>query len=134
MNDLTRPSHGPESAVPAPESRKRRFPFDLLESSPRGRSDVRKAWLLAIAADWVQIVLMPLFAGGAISPVNDLLDVIVAVFMVRLLGFHPALLPAFIAELVPGLGLFPTWTISVWFATRGLGKAADRSPSGSPRS
>jgi hypothetical protein len=123
MNDLTRPSHAPENAIPAPAGSARRFPFNMLESSPRSRSDVRKAWLLAIAADWTQIVLMPLFAGGAISPANDLLDVIVAVFMVKLLGWHPAFLPTFIAELVPGLGLFPTWTISVWFATRGLGKA-----------
>lgn len=86
-------------------------------------SNVRKAWLLAILADFLQIVLFPLFGAGVISPANDLLDLTVAVFMIRLLGWHPALLPTFIAELIPGLGLFPTWTLSVWIATQGLSRS-----------
>jgi hypothetical protein len=102
----------------------------LAGSAPRSRSDIRKAWLLAILADGVQIVLMPLFVGGALSPGNDILDVIIAVAMIRLLGWHPAFLPTFIAELVPGLGLFPTWTISVWFATRGLKNRTSGSAAG----
>jgi hypothetical protein len=78
----------------------------------------RVAWILAITADFVQIALMPFFSEGVASPANDVLDLIVGVCMVRLLGWHPALLPTLIAELVPGLDLVPTWTIAVWFATR----------------
>jgi hypothetical protein len=86
------------------------------------RMDIRRAWLIAILADWLQIVLLPLFGAGGLSPAQDLLDLTVAVVMVRLLGWHPALLPTFVAELIPGLDLFPTWTVSVWIATRGLAK------------
>jgi len=73
---------------------------------------------IALAADIVQIAVLPLFAPGLASPFEDGLDVVVGIVMVILLGWHPAFLPALIAELVPGLDLFPTWTAAVWFATR----------------
>jgi hypothetical protein len=38
--------------------------------------------------------------------------------MVRMVGWHFAFLPTFVAELVPGVDLIPTWTAAVWFATR----------------
>jgi hypothetical protein len=98
-----------------------------LQSTPLDPTDVdaarRTAWLIAIAADFLQIVAMPLFAGGVVSPANDLLDVIVCVFMIRLLGWHPAFLPSLVAELVPVLGLVPTWTAAVWLVTRGKPRA-----------
>jgi len=87
--------------------------FDL-PNDPRHRL----AWLIAIAADCVQIAGLPLFAAGAISPADDLLDMIVALLLVRLLGWHWAFLPSLVAELVPGLDLFPTWTAAVYFVTR----------------
>jgi hypothetical protein len=80
-----------------------------------------RAWVarfLAIAADVVQIVGFPLFAGGAASPWNDALDLLVAGAMTLLIGWHWAFLPSFFAELVPGLDLVPTWTLAVFFATR----------------
>ncbi len=82
---------------------------------------VRTARLLAIAADVVQIALAPLFVGGGASPVNDALDVAMAAAMTWLVGWHWAFLPSFVAELVPGLDLVPTWTAAVFFATRGRG-------------
>jgi len=89
---------------------------DFLKSlkSPRHRS----AWLIAIAADALQIVALPLFAEGALSPLDTLLDLAVAVALIRLLGWHWAFLPTLAAELVPGLDLFPTWTAAVFFVTR----------------
>lgn len=72
-----------------------------------------------MAADLLQIVVFPLFAGGAASPWNDALDVAVAGAMIWLVGWHWSFLPSFLAELVPGLDLVPTWTASVFFATRG---------------
>jgi hypothetical protein len=69
-------------------------------------------------ADATQIVFLPAFAPGWLSPLNNILDVVVAVIMVRMLGWHFAFLPSFVAELVPVLDLVPTWTAAVWFATR----------------
>jgi hypothetical protein len=79
---------------------------------------VRAARLFAVAADIVQILVFPLFAPGLASPWNNALDLLVALAMVWLIGWHWAFLPSFFAELVPGLDLVPTWTAAVFFATR----------------
>lgn len=78
----------------------------------------RLAWILAIAADAIQITVFPLFAQGAVSPADTALDVLVAALLIRLLGWHWAFLPTFAAELLPGFDLFPTWTAAVFFVTR----------------
>jgi hypothetical protein len=74
---------------------------------------LRAAWIVAIAADALQIAAFPFFAEGFLSPANDVLDVIASVTLVRLLGWHPALLPTLAAELLPGVDLVPTWTAAV---------------------
>jgi hypothetical protein len=66
-----------------------------------------------IAADAVQVCVFPLFAEGALSPADDVLDLAVAAILVRLLGWHWEFLPAFAAELVPGVDLVPFWTFAV---------------------
>ena len=71
------------------------------------------AMILAVAADALQVFVLPLFAEGALSPADDLLDLGVAAILVRLLGWHWEFLPAFAAELVPGLDLVPFWTFAV---------------------
>jgi hypothetical protein len=73
----------------------------------------RAAVILAIAADALQIFVLPLFSEGALSPADDVLDLAVAVILVRLLGWHWEFLPAFAAELVPGVDLVPFWTFAV---------------------
>lgn len=73
----------------------------------------RTAMVLAMAADAAQIFVMPLFAEGALSPADDLLDVGIAVILVRLLGWHWEFLPAFAGELIPGVDLVPFWTFAV---------------------
>ena len=77
------------------------------------RSRFRAALALAIVADAVQIVIFPLFAEGAISPLDDILDLTVMVALIRLIGWHWEFLPSFIAEFVPGLDLVPFWTLAV---------------------
>jgi len=69
--------------------------------------------ILAVAADAAQIFVMPLFAEGALSPADDLLDLGVAAILVRLLGWHWEFLPAFLAEIVPGVDLVPFWSFAV---------------------
>ena len=78
-----------------------------------GRWRFQSAMLLAIAADALQIFVFPLFAEGALSPADDILDLTVAAILVRLLGWHWEFLPAFAGELVPGVDLVPFWTLSV---------------------
>ncbi len=80
---------------------------------------VRAARGIAIAADFLQIVVFPVFLPGAASIVNDALDAAVALAMLALVGWHWAFLPTFLAELVPFFDLVPTWTAAVFFATRG---------------
>jgi|SRR5882672_4861275 len=78
----------------------------------------RLAWLVAMAADTIQIVGFPLFVEGAVSPADSALDLVAGVILVRLLGWHWAFLPSLAAELIPGMDLFPTWTAAVWYVTK----------------
>ena len=90
--------------------------FDFLKTvkSP----EHRKAWFVAILADTIQIVGLPLFVAGGVSPADTVLDLATAAILSRILGWHWAFLPTIAAELVPGLDLFPTWTAAVFFVTR----------------
>jgi hypothetical protein len=90
--------------------------FDFLKAikSPKHRL----AWLVAIAVDAIQIVALPLFAPGGLSPMDVVLDTAAAGILIELLGWHWAFLPTLAAELVPGFDLFPTWTAAVFFVTR----------------
>jgi hypothetical protein len=81
---------------------------------------LRTAYLVAIGADCLQILLFPLFAEGFISPFDDALDLAVGFALVRLVGWRVEFLPSFAAKLVPGLDLVPTWTLALFLATRGL--------------
>jgi hypothetical protein len=76
-------------------------------------SRFRVAMILAIVADALQIFVFPLFAEGALSPADDMLDLVVAIVQVQLLGWHWEFLPTFVAELVPGVDLVPFWTLAV---------------------
>ena len=78
----------------------------LLESPVLTRTRVRTAYAIAVATDALQLVLGPV--GWAL--VDEALDVVAAVAMWRILGFHPLLLPTFIVEFLPVTDLLPTWT------------------------
>lgn len=82
------------------------------------RAEHRVAWLVAMAADAIQIIGFPLFVEGVASPADAALDLIVGVVLIRLLGWHWAFLPSIAAEMIPGVDLFPTWTAAVWYVTR----------------
>lgn len=88
-------------------------------------SEVRLAWLVAVSVDALQIAFLPLFVEGALSPADTLLDLTAAAILIRLLGWHWAFLPSLLAELVPGLDLFPTWTAAVFYVTRSLQPSGD---------
>ena len=88
----------------------------------------RTALSIALFADALQIVLFPLFGEGGLSPANDLLDIAVAWTLTRLLGWHWAFVPSFLAELVPGLDLVPTWTLAVLIVTRQMNPSRPEPP------
>ena len=73
----------------------------------------RAALILAVAADAFQLILYPMFLGGALSPANDVLDIVVGGALIGLLGWHWEFVPSFLAELVPGLDLAPIWVLAV---------------------
>ena len=87
----------------------------------------RPAWFVAMAADFIQLAAFPFFFPGALSPADAVLDVVVGAVLTKLLGWHWAFLPSFVAELVPGLDLFPSWTAAVFYVTavRGGSSQAD---------
>ena len=87
------------------------MPDDAFLNSPRSR--YRAAMVVAVVADALQIVCFPLFTEGALSPLDDVLDVVVGVALFRLLGWHWEFLPSLVAELVPGVDLVPFWTLAV---------------------
>ncbi|MFN0152045.1 MAG: hypothetical protein ACKVU1_15195 [bacterium] len=81
----------------------------------------RRVWIargIAVVADALQIVALPAFSAGLLSPFDEIIDLGVGAIMVVLLGWHIAFLPTFLAEIVPFVDLFPTWTAAVLFATR----------------
>jgi len=101
---------------PLDPSQARTTPADPSPRSARWRYGRHIAALaIAIAADAIQIGLLPLFMEGATSPWNDALDIGVGAALIALLGWNKAFLPALLGELVPFLNLFPTWTATVVF-------------------
>ena len=86
--------------------------------APPGKARLIAAWSVAVIADAIQIVLFPIFGPGLVSPWDDAVDLAVGGLLIALLGWHWAFAPAFVAEIVPGLDLVPTWTAAVFLARR----------------
>jgi hypothetical protein len=80
---------------------------------PGARTRFRTAMIVAVVADALQILVFPAFAEGALSPADDVLDLVVAGVLVSLLGWHWEFLPSFLAKLAPGVDLVPFWTLAV---------------------
>jgi hypothetical protein len=78
----------------------------LAEAPSLTPARVRSAYAIAVITDAVQMILGPF--GWAFA--DEILDVIAAVAMWRLLGFHPLLLPTFAIEFLPVSDMLPLWT------------------------
>ena len=107
---------------------------DAITITPRMRFQV--AMVLAIVADALQIILLPLFVEGAESPADDVLDLGVGVALIGLLGWHWEFVPSFLAKLVPGVDIVPFWTLavaSVYRKSKRIAVAAEEGPE-QPRS
>jgi hypothetical protein len=77
------------------------------------RRQKRIALCIAAFADLTQVALAPLFAEGALSPLDDVLDVFTAAALMLTLGWRWRTLFALVLELIPGMALFPSWTAVV---------------------
>ncbi|HEY6893750.1 MAG TPA: hypothetical protein VI258_06265 [Rhodanobacteraceae bacterium] len=77
------------------------------------RRRIRFAYVVAVVTDALQVLLGPFGWTAA----DELLDVVAAFLTIRLLGFHPLLLPTFLLELVPVADMLPTWTGCVAIVT-----------------
>jgi hypothetical protein len=64
------------------------------------------AFAVAIAADGIQLLLGPL--GWTFF--DEITDVVSAIVVSLLLGFHPLFLPTFVVEIIPVVDMLPTWT------------------------
>ena len=77
------------------------------------------AFAVAVGADLIQLPITALEDAGAFLVPGELADFVVDCFVMvvttALLGFHWALLPSLIVEMVPELDLIPTWTGCVAF-------------------
>ena len=70
------------------------------------RTRIVLAVAIAVVADFLQVVLLPLEWAF----VQQIVDVIATALIILVLGFHPLLLPTFIVEFIPLVDMLPTWT------------------------
>ncbi|MDP2875357.1 MAG: hypothetical protein Q8O00_04175 [Holophaga sp.] len=78
---------------------------------------LRAAWIIAIAVDALQLGLFPI-TGTLSTWVDNPLDLAAMSVVWYLVGWHWALLPTFVVELVPFVELVPTWTLALWLISR----------------
>ncbi len=95
---------------------------------PLTSREIQFARAAAAFVDVLQFAVFPVMFQGLLSPLNVAVDVAMAAFFTWRLGFHWALLPAFVSELIPFWDLAPTWTLAVVLATRGRDTVPDRDP------
>ncbi len=70
----------------------------------RGR--IAFAMSVAVITDGLQLVLGPLGWAG----IDEALDVVAMILTTMAVGFHPLLLPTFVAEFIPVVDMLPSWT------------------------
>jgi len=77
---------------------------------------IRAAWIIALATDAIQIGILPI-SGPLSIPVDAVLDFITMALLWGILGWHWALLPSFLIELLPIADMAPTWSLAIWVIT-----------------
>lgn len=95
---------------------------------PLTRARRRTAYTVAIGVDVLQLALGPIGWAGA----DELLDIVAAGVMWRVLGFHPLLLPTFMIEFLPITDMLPTWTGCVALVTSAQRVVPDEPPPPGP--
>ncbi len=78
-------------------------PLPPVEASDRKRRVT--AFVVAAVSDVISL------GDWMFPPVQIVVDVATALLLWMLMGWHWPLLPALVVEAIPGLELFPTWTL-----------------------
>jgi hypothetical protein len=74
----------------------------------------KKAALVAAGIiDMLQMGIFPAVLPGAVSPVQSGLDILAAIVLLAICGFKWQFMLAFFIELLPVVGVFPTWSAVV---------------------
>lgn len=81
----------------------------MFKTPPLTPTRMRLAVIFAVAADSLQFALGPVGWVGAVQ----VIDVIAMVLTMTTIGFHFLLLPTFVLEFLPIVGLPPFWTACV---------------------
>lgn len=85
-------------------------------------AQARMAMLLAVVVDLMQapanVASLSVALAVPIEVIDMSVDAIVAIVMTRLLGFHWALAPGFLLELMPIVDIAPTWSGCVFLVTQ----------------
>ncbi len=89
--------------------------FDWRVMLMDSKKNLMIALAVAVLADALQILLLPLTIGGGFMPVDDVIDFVIAGVMTYLLGWHWVFLPTAAAKLVPFVDMAPFWTLAVFF-------------------
>ena len=80
---------------------------------------VRLARRIAMAADVLQVALLPLWlAPPAAATVNIVIDIAVGAVLCKVLRPHWVFAPAFVGEAIPLVDVIPLWWASVLYVTR----------------
>ena len=95
--------------------------LQLFPVRPMTRGRMAFALIVAVVADSVQASLT---VPGAFGP-DQIIDVVAMILSARALGFHMLLLPTFILDFIPLVGLLPTW-IACNAAVIAMRKRAER--------
>ena len=82
---------------------------DLLRIPTLTRRRIWLAFIIAVGADTLQWILVPLGPAGWLF-LDQVIDVIAMSLLTFVIGFHPLFLPTFLVEFFPGLDMLPTWT------------------------
>jgi hypothetical protein len=99
-----------------------------------GLTHRQKAAAITVAgvADFIQIMLIPALFPGFIA--DEIIDFVVAIIMIAICGFKWQFVAAFLFELIPGLGLLPTWSaVALTLPTRSDDSTVTASPGSSGR-
>jgi hypothetical protein len=84
---------------------------DFLRKPVLSRTRMACALAIAMICDGIQLLTGP--AGAVVA--DQFVDVVAMLLVTVTIGFHPLFLPTFLTELVPIIGMIPTWTGCVLF-------------------
>jgi hypothetical protein len=85
----------------------------VIPKPPITPAQKKAALVVAGVIDLLQMGVFPAVIPGAISPVQTGFDILAAILLLAICGFKWQFALAFLIELFPFVGIFPTWSAVV---------------------